>query len=82
MNIDDIINTRESLDKRLRMALATMERKDTIQKLKEEIIQNQQRCPHFDHNYNWTIVDDTCPYCGMHFATGGLWRENVNDKGY
>lgn len=80
--IDDIINTRNRLNKELRMALSTMERKDTIQKIKDEIRNNQKRCPHFDHNYNWEIIDDTCPYCGMHFATGGLWRENVNDKGY
>lgn len=80
--IDDIINTRDRLNEELRMALSTMERKDTIQKIKLEIMNNQKRCPHFSVNYNWAIVDDTCPYCGMHFATGGLWRENTNDKCY
>jgi len=80
--IDDIINTRNRLNKELRMALSTMEKKDTIQKIKLEIMNNQKRCPHFSANYNWAIVDDTCPYCGMHFATGGLWRENTNDKSY
>ena len=69
--IDDIIDTRNRLNKELRMALSTMEKKDTIQKIRLEIINNQKRCPHFSTNYNWAIVDDTCPYCGMHFSTGG-----------
>lgn len=82
MNIDTIIETRQQLDKELRLALSTMEKKDTIQKIKMKIINNQKACPHFDHNYNWSIVDNTCPYCGMHFANNNLWREDINDKGY
>lgn len=82
MRIDDIIQTREQLNKELRMALSTMERKDTIQKIKLAIIDNQKHCPHASAKYNWEITNDTCPYCGFHFSTGGIWRENENDKGY
>ena len=34
MRIDDIIQTRERLNRELRIALSTMERKDTIEKIK------------------------------------------------
>lgn len=70
--IDDIITTHEKLERELRMALATMERSDKVFEIKKQIIANQSKCPHFDNNYNWAITNDTCPYCGMHFATGGI----------
>jgi len=70
--IDDIIATHEKLERELRMALATMERSDKVFEIKKQIIANQSKCPHFDNNYNWAITNDTCPYCGMHFATGGI----------
>lgn len=69
MNIDDIIQTRERLDQELRLALSTMERKDTIAKIRLEIINNQKHCPHFSDKYNWTIAYNTCPYCGFSFET-------------
>ena len=71
MNIDDIITKREQLDYDLRIALSTMERKDTIAQIRKEIIKNQSVCPHHSLQYNWEIVDDTCPYCGKHFSSGG-----------
>lgn len=70
--IDDIIATHEKLERELRMALATMERSDKVFEIKKQIIANQSKCPHFDNNYNWAITNDTCPYCGMHFVTGGI----------
>ena len=68
--IEDIIQTHERLNNELRLALATMERSDKIFNIKKQIIKNQLRCPHFDNNYNWAIIDDTCPYCGFHFSAG------------
>jgi hypothetical protein len=62
--IDDIIAEKERLDKELKVALATMEKKDTINEIKAKIKINQSKCPHFDAKYNFTWVDDTCPYCG------------------
>ena len=62
--IDDIIAERERLERLLRQAVATMEKKDTINKLRAQMRVNQSKCPHFDTKYNYTWVDDTCPYCG------------------
>lgn len=78
MKIDDIIQTREQLNHELRMALSTMERKDTIEKIKLAIIDNQKHCPHASTKYNWEITNDTCPYCGFHFNTGGLYQDGLN----
>ena len=64
MNIDTIIKKHNILERELQLALATMERKDRIKEIRTEILENQSKCPHFDHNYNWTIVDEHCPYCG------------------
>ena len=62
--IQDIIAEKERLDKALKVALSTMEKKDTIQEIKSKMRINQSRCPHFDNKYNFVWVDDTCPYCG------------------
>lgn len=72
--MSEIIATREQLDKELHFALSTMEKKDTIQQIKNRIIVNQRLCPHVDTNYNWEIIGDQCPYCGLHFQTGGIVR--------
>ena len=72
MKIEDIINRREELNRELKYALSTMERSDKINDIRLQIIENQKHCPHFDGNYNWAIINDTCPYCGFHFATGGI----------
>jgi len=71
MKMEEIINTRIKLDKELKMALATMERSDAIYDIRKKIIENQKQCPHFDQNYNWAIIDETCPYCGFHLFIGG-----------
>ena len=62
--IDDIIVERERLDRLLMQAVATMEKKDTIDKIRSLIRINQNNCPHFSSKYNYVFVDDTCPYCG------------------
>lgn len=64
--IEEIIKERERLDRELRNALSTMEKKETVNEIKKQIKVNQSKCPHFDseHNFNLTWVDDTCPYCG------------------
>lgn len=64
MNIEEIIKTREKLDHELQIALSTMERKDTIAKLKLAIKENQQQCPHKSDKFNWEWEDERCPYCG------------------
>lgn len=68
MSIEKIIENRERLDKELRFALSTMERKDTIAKIRLDILKNQKACPHFDNKYNWAVVDGICPYCGFQLS--------------
>lgn len=70
MNIDEIILKRNQLNHDLRIALATMERKDTVAQIRKAIIENQDKCPHISSKYNWAIVDGTCPYCGRHIGGG------------
>ena len=62
--IDDIIEVDSRLRNDLRIALSTMEYSSKIPEILQEIKKNQERCPHFSVIYNWTMVDDTCPYCG------------------
>lgn len=68
MSIEKIIENRERLDKELRFALSTMERKDTIAKIRLDILKNQKACPHFDNKYNWAVIDGICPYCGFQLS--------------
>lgn len=63
MTIDEIISARERIERRLNFALATMERKETIRELREQLIHIQDECPHHSPDYNWTWTDETCPYC-------------------
>ena len=67
MNIDEIISRRTELEKQLRFALSTMEKKDAIYNIKEKLIEVQRQCPHFSDKYNWVAQNGTCPYCGFHF---------------
>ena len=62
--IDDIIAEKERLDRLLKQAVATMERKETINQIRAQMRINQSKCPHFSMKYNYVWVDDTCPYCG------------------
>lgn len=73
MTTKEIIEKHEILNKKLQMALATMERKDTIAKVRKEIMDLQSECPHFsdDPNFQWTYANGTCPFCGYTFAVEG-----------
>ena len=66
--IEEIIAEKERLDKELKIALSTMEKKNTIKEIQAKIHINQQRCPHIDAKYNFVWIDDTCPYCGKKHA--------------
>ena len=67
-DIEYIINTKEKLDKDLRQALSTMQRQDTIFKIREKMKENQKECSHFSTKFNWVIVDNICPYCGKNLS--------------
>ena len=64
MNIEQIVRNREILDKELRRALSSMEKKDTIFEIRKKIKDNQDACPHFSAVLNFVQTDDYCPYCG------------------
>ena len=65
MNIDQIIHTKKQLDYKLKIALASMERKDDIKQIYNQIRANQENCPHYSKKYNFVWNGDTCPYCGQ-----------------
>ena len=64
MNMNEIIHKHAELERRLKIALSTMERKATINEIHKEIINLQKQCPHFSAEHNFAIVDGECPYCG------------------
>lgn len=64
MNIDIIIQRQQKLKEQLKIAASTMEYSDQIIKIRQQLIDNQKHCPHFSNKYNWTIVNNICPYCG------------------
>ena len=70
-SIQEIIETKERLDKEIAVAASTMELNDTLFKLKQQMKENQRECPHDGGTqYNFVWVDDTCPYCGKKHAMG------------
>ena len=75
MNMTEIISKYKSLNFELKRALATMERKDNIREIREQIIENQRQCPHISDEYNWAPIENACPYCGFEFPKS-YWREN------
>lgn len=72
MKIEEIIQTHELLAQQLKHAAATMNKKDDLLEIRNKIIENQMRCPHFDNNFNWAIVDDICPYCGKKMTSDDI----------
>lgn len=64
MNMDKIIQKHNELSYKLKIALATMERKSTIYELRRELSEIQRICPHFSAEHNFVMVDGYCPYCG------------------
>ncbi len=56
-----------SLNNELRRALSTMEKKDTITIIKQQIKELQELCPHKINDYYDFSNADECPYCGKKF---------------
>lgn len=63
MNIKEIIDKTDELYYNIKIAAATMERKDELFELRRQLKEIQNNCPHVSQEYNWAIVNDTCPYC-------------------
>lgn len=62
MNTNEIMNKYQELSKKLFVALSTMERKDTIFELKNEIASLQKDCPH--NGTNFSLQNGCCCFCG------------------
>ena len=63
MTIKEIIDKTDILCYNIKVAAATMERKDELFELRQQLKEIQNSCPHVNQEYNWAVVNDTCPYC-------------------
>lgn len=63
MTIKEIIDKTDKLCYNIKVAAATMDRKDELFELRQQLKGIQNNCPHVSQEYNWAIVNDTCPYC-------------------
>jgi len=66
MNENEIHARYQELSEELRDALSTMEYKDRIFVIRDEIKELQSMCPHNNGNYDFSDQDQ-CPYCGKKF---------------
>jgi len=66
MDINEIKAKYNNLNMDLRRALGTMERKDSVFIIKEQIRELQSICPHCDNFHDFSKESD-CPYCGRKF---------------
>lgn len=56
------------LQRDLIISLETFDRKDNIQRLREQIINVQDECPHYDKSFVVNGEVGKCPYCGRRMA--------------
>lgn len=63
MKVEEIMARRRKIETDLRIALSTMEKKETIHILRQNLIDLQNKCPHFSLEHNFAIIDGKCPYC-------------------
>ena len=75
MNLNDIKEQYDQLSEQLKNALSTMEKKDDIFQIYQQLINLQNSCPHFNLMYNRPFIDGHCPYCGKLIG-----EENKNEN--
>lgn len=63
MTIKEIIDKTDVLCYNIKVAAATMEKKDELFNMRKELKEIQTMCPHVSAEYNWAVINDTCPYC-------------------
>ena len=66
MDIENIKEKYDALNKELKHVLARMERTDRVFAIKEEIKDLRQLCPHNNGSFDFTDTAE-CPYCGTKF---------------
>lgn len=69
MTIEEIEVRARELESQLERALATMELKNNISKIRYELKTLQAICPHQDDKYNYELKT-FCPICGKKFKEG------------
>lgn len=53
------------LNRKLYVALQTLERKDTIFEIRQKMKELQKECPHYDNELQLDFTErGECPYCG------------------
>ena len=67
MDINEIQARYNNLNRDLRTALATMEKKETVFVIKQQIKELQSICPHKINDMYDFSNDKECPYCGKQF---------------
>lgn len=66
MDINEIQAKYNNLNRDLRQALASMEKKDSVFVIKGQIKELQGLCPHSDSIHDFS-KENECPYCGKKF---------------
>ena len=67
MDINEIKTKYQNLNLDLRQALSTMEKKDSVILIRQQIEELQQLCPHkINDTYDFSHSSQ-CPYCGKKF---------------
>jgi len=68
MDINEIKMRCNRLNNDLRIALSTMDKKDSVFFIKNQIKELQDLCPHkINEMYDFSN-DNECPYCGKKFS--------------
>lgn len=67
MDINEIQARFNNLNRDLKKALATMEKKETVFVIKQQIKELQEICPHKINDLYDFSNDAECPYCGRRF---------------
>lgn len=66
----EILIKKKEIENRLAYSLSTMEKKETIRELREELHELQKVCPHLDKELNFELEKGNCPYCGGKILNG------------
>lgn len=63
MTIKEIIDKTDVLCYNIKVAAATMNKKDELFELRRQLKEIQSNCPHVSQEYNWATINGICPYC-------------------
>ena len=67
MDIEQVKIRYDELSEQLQYALSHMELSDEIHRVRKEMLELQDECPHGDFIYNYGLNKE-CPYCKKKFG--------------